>query len=334
MHKESYFRLNYEQLQTQGIEVHSSLKGIEEIIVRSYEDFDRLISMIYANKKEEWNVYFRGVSNKKYDLQCGLEYGNIEEHETDLINDLYARAPIEFSKCKNNFEMIALMQHYGLPTRFLDFSRNPLIALWFACQYDGTEETADGAVYVALSDGMISKKSIEIICNFAISKNTGYMGINLESIISQEELRHYLFIVAMQRQQLFFIEAPAVDQREKNQQSIFLVATNRLGIKEKGKGEQEEMIINQAIIDDFFVKTEEERKKYDFFKRGLHCYDLKQSLPYLRKIIISQNAKKEILKELSYRGITENFIYPTLEREAKKVKQEYLVQKRDWRIIY
>ena len=35
---------------------------------------------------------------------------------------------------KNYYEIIAIAQHFGLPTRFLDFTYDPLIAIYFAAR--------------------------------------------------------------------------------------------------------------------------------------------------------------------------------------------------------
>lgn len=61
-----------------------------------------------------------------------------------MFNDFLMAAPQLFEKCRTNFERMALMEHYHLPTRLLDVSSNPLIALFFAVKGD----QGNGEVYV------------------------------------------------------------------------------------------------------------------------------------------------------------------------------------------
>ena len=47
----------------------------------------------------------------------------------------------------DRFDVLAKLQHYGFPTRLLDATSNPLVALYFACA-GKNESEKDGAVYV------------------------------------------------------------------------------------------------------------------------------------------------------------------------------------------
>jgi len=93
------------------------------------------------NRRGSGEIFFRGHSDKEYKLEPSI-YRNkkLISNEHNLFKEFILRTPSDFLNEKSALEKLVKMQHYGLPTRLLDITSNPLVALFFACYEKGQRD--------------------------------------------------------------------------------------------------------------------------------------------------------------------------------------------------
>lgn len=121
---------------------------------------------------------FRGLS--KYDYKLIPKVGRsvpagttVLEYETNLFN-LFKRGAFDQSEImpSDNYEWLALAQHHGLPTRLLDWSFNPLVALYFAVSGQPTE---DGAIVALRADAKMAPEVLKRDNPFELTKQYKFL---------------------------------------------------------------------------------------------------------------------------------------------------------------
>ncbi len=198
--------------------------------VSSVSEYIGLISLI-ANANEDLTtgdtIIYRGMANEVYDLKPGLARIQDLSDETEqfLFNEFITRRPDAFAGL-SDFDVLAKMQHYGLPTRLLDFSTNPMVALYFAC-----ESLFDKRGRVLCHNTFLqndSAKFVQAICN-AIFRKSFDENYYVDDYLCDEQLSLEQYLRnAYLIQETTVVRPKYWNQRIANQAGVFMVYPNEL----------------------------------------------------------------------------------------------------------
>lgn len=120
--------------------------------VRSVEGFLKILAK--ATENASANAFFRGHEDSRFELTPSLlrrwpdGSWQFMAKEDRLNKELLIAHYEDFSGDQYCFDRLVRMQHYGLPTRLLDISSNPLVALFFACHGEQNTKKLPGEVIV------------------------------------------------------------------------------------------------------------------------------------------------------------------------------------------
>lgn len=275
--------------------IQSLAEYVEEVV--------GLNTMTVFNRDLSGLSLYRGQADSSWGLVPKVYRDNRFQNEYALIQEFDRLRPDEFAGL-SYIEKLIKMQHYGLPTRLLDFSENPLVALYFACE-SVDHMTKDGIVYAlcgypvnhqdSLWVSIMSKALFEYgsrihIPSFIDSlKNepTVYKTNGAINFYNEKEILRILTI------QSLGVHPKLYNQRIKQQSGAFLI----FGMEHlKKDGEHH-------IFSEIKPKAIEE-----LWKPG-------------RAYIIPANKKEQILFELDKIGINKRTIYPELEHTAEYIDE-------------
>ena len=121
-------------------------------LIDSVSSFIEMIKHIKETKEAQdgtsTELYFRGQETEFWDIEPSIFRDDMLSIEHKLMQIPLQKSPTEFRDLNSMFDIMTKYQHYGMCTRLLDLTTNPLVALYFACKKHGTVKyvTEDGEV--------------------------------------------------------------------------------------------------------------------------------------------------------------------------------------------
>ncbi|WP_432202002.1 FRG domain-containing protein [Erythrobacter sp. W53] len=225
----------------------------------------------------------------------------VTNSESLMVRDLVSRYPDQFINDASMFDRLVRMQHFGLPTRLLDVTSNPLVGLYFAAA-DCADE--DGSLVIFRISSARKKyydsDSVSCVCNLANLKLFEKESIETTTATT---ISAFMRINAAQRLYQFIREEKPHFRPELQKNDLFrqfyVVA----------KQNNPRIIAQNGAFLAFGLRHDDASS----FRDEISSFSLR----------IPASHKKAILRELSSIGINAGTLFPEIDRAASQIVASY-----------
>ncbi|MBU4304749.1 MAG: FRG domain-containing protein [Candidatus Omnitrophica bacterium] len=246
----------------------------------------------------DWSLQTSLETWKKNNWGTKDRTGNLilEQIEEGILLKEFKREANNYfsSSCQkpgNTLEWLALMQHYGCPTRLLDFTYSPYVAAFFA--FDECYNK-NGAIWCVNADWCKERSVQKYNKEFHKEIKEGKKEeITILADFGKEETFQDFWKNPKALSMVFPVNPAHANERLAIQQGVFLCT----GSSQSFKG------------------------NIDAMSEGENHY-----LKYILKIVVSSEARKEAIVDLNRMNINNATLFPGLEGYAKSLKDKFWIE--------
>src|SRR5438874_192828 len=159
---------------------------------------------------------YRGAPDVAHGLDTSLQSGGFEAHEKHLLISFRKYALRDAVHGDSVWNWLSLAKHHGLPTRLLDWSYSPFVAMHFATQNlkDYSEDAAIWCVDYGRTNELLPKPLRKLLDDEDVNIFTA-------ELLNRVAPSLAAFDALSKRDFVVFFEPPSLDERIVNQFALF-----------------------------------------------------------------------------------------------------------------
>ena len=270
-----------------------SVSSLNDFIARVLQHRDEWS----RDAKGEWDIWYRGVKRVSLGLLPGA-YWRKECDEQSLFLTFKAASPSYIGyRPATDWEWYILGQHHGLPTRLLDWTENPLVALYFAL-------TTHGGVCVSPTDS--DPPCVWVMDPANLNKATYRLAEACLFIPDEEKLKYWLPTHCGRGKEVSPLPENSELRDNSNPVAIFPTRYNARIVAQRGV---------------FTVHGQHEVPIDEVFRANASTDESK-----IKRILIEPAACTNLVKDLRAMGVNQMSLFPEPSSVASDVMRIYGVQ--------
>jgi len=209
----------------------AALHAMSDVRVSTWIEFQEAV---FANawqpsiQRFRSNYVFRGAPRVSHGLETSLQTGGFEAHEYHLLSSFRKYAQRSAVHGDAVWNWLSLAKHHGLPTRLLDWTYSPYVAMHFATQnlQQFNEDATIWCVDYRQTNELLPEPLRKVLKDYDVNIfTTELINSVATSLDAFETLSNDPFVV--------FFEPPSLDERIVNQFALFsLPSRARLSLEE------------------------------------------------------------------------------------------------------
>lgn len=267
-------------------------------------------SFLYRGVSNEAYKLIPSVFRKSHDIDITInDYIDNDKYiafatEKQIIKDFMSEACayLRMGTADDIYKWVEYAQHYGVPTRYLDWTENPLVALYFACRDNKPDYKKEAKL--GGKDAAVWVVHIQDYRRYANQVDNIIYGNDAKKKYTIAETINKIYDGHIMMKYPMIYKPYYSDTRMRAQSSMFMVWGKEI-----------------KAFEDMF--SDKKTLKSNEFRNSGRSLSGRQNKDIVYKFYISKYRKQSLLRELESCGISEKTLFPGLDGIGRYVEMKY-----------